>query len=200
MTLTDAMIGAAALWLLFVVCGLPRPHGQSAAAERNVSPSLSTVPMPPIEPVLYSTSHQDMPAPGHVTPPRLDAETTPPGVVYRALGTADLPAIGLPQTLSLTEIIIVPGGVLTLENLDGSGTLVVQAGRLNLVEQDGDARSTRSPHRGGSASWLDEAPATLAPGDRITFEPGVAAVLRNQSAQPARLLAASVQAAATLAA
>ena len=200
MTFTDAMIGAAALWLLFVLAGLPGQHGQRASVAREPAAFLTVPPNAVIDPVPYSVWHQDVPQPRHVTPPLPGANAAQAETTYHALGSATVHAIGLPQVLSLTEVTIAPGGSLTLANLGGSGLIVLQSGWLELAERDGDALLTRSPLAESPAPREDEELPTLAPGDRLAFGPEATIVLRNRGENPAQLLTASVLATPGLAA
>ncbi len=213
MTLTDAMVVAAALWLLFVFCGVP---GQRARAPgiswetRSASGLASSPGTSAIAP--YSVSYQDVPQPRYVTPPcpeddacfgndsELALAVNDAVNVYAELGSAAVSATGLPQELSLTEVTIAPGGTLTLANLGGSGLIVVEVGWLELAERDGDALLTRSPLGEPPAPPDAESPATIAPGDRLAFGPGATIVLRNRGELAARVLAASVVAIPGLAA
>ena len=192
MTLTDAAIGAAALWLLFVLSGLPGQWGNRAASADDPAALATFAPAARLAPVPYSVWQEDRPQPRHVTPPLPDSGSSSPEVAYNALGSTRVRAIGLPQALSLTEVTIAPGGALALSNLGGSGVIVLQTGWLELTTLDGDARLTRSPLAAAPAPRDDEGAPTLAPGDRLAFGPGADIVLRNRGDHPAQLLTASV--------
>jgi hypothetical protein len=198
------MVGAAALWLLFVLVGLPgnRARPPVVTWESTSLASVSGGPVAAAELVPYSVGTQEVPQPRHVTPPlpdgnvHLGGELAPVPVaaenVYASLGSATVYTIGLPQVLSLTEVTIAPGGDLTLANLGGSGLIVLEEGWLELVEREGNAILTRSPLAESPAPREAEGPATITPGDRLSFGPGATIVLRNRGEQPARVLAASV--------
>lgn len=192
MTLTDVAIGAAALWLLFVLCGLPGQRGEGAAGVADAGAFLAVAPDTRLVPAPYSVWHEEAPLARHVTPPLPGDDATAAGVAYNPLGSAPVRALGLPQMLSLTEVTIAPGGELALANLGGSGVIVLQSGWLELAEQEGDARLTRSPLAESTAPREDEGPPTLAAGDRLTFGPGATIVLRNRGEHPAQLLTAFV--------
>ena len=201
MTLTDAMVAAAALWLLFVLSGIPgqRPGAPSRSAETTASVAS---PHAPIVAVPYSVWYQEVPQPRFVTPPLPGAGTpevstigeTIPESNCRTLGSTAIFAAGLPQTLSLTEITIPPGGRLTLADLDASGLLVLQSGWLELTARDGNARLISAPWAESAAPQADPRAPTVAPGDRIAFAPGATIALRNRAENAARMLAVTVMA------
>lgn len=200
MTLTDAMIGAAALWLLFVASGLPGQRGETTAAAVRHAPFLAIPPEAGLDAVPLSVWYQDVPQPRHVTPP-LPGDVgiggiarTSPENTYGPLGSTDVSAIGLPQTLSLTEVTTPPGGRLNLANLGGFGLIVLRTGWLELAELDGDALLTRSPSAEAPAAREDEDLPTIAPGDRISFGPEATIELRNRGENSAQLLTVSVMA------
>ncbi|MGH2617286.1 MAG: hypothetical protein ACRDJC_18800 [Thermomicrobiales bacterium] len=204
MTLTDAMVGAAALWLLFVLFGMPGNRARSPVVTWEETSLARISGGPAADVVPYSVWHQENPQPRYVTPPLPDAdanlggerepasEATAAEHVYAALGSATVAAIGLPQVLSLTEVTIAPGTDLTLANLDGSGLIVLEEGWLELAERGGNALLTRSPLVASPAAREIDSAATLAPGDRLSFGSGATIVLRNRGEHPARILAASV--------
>ncbi len=75
MTMTDVMMAAAALWLLFVFCGMPGQRSRAAdisgerpPASRSAASAGATGIVP------YSVSYQDVPQPRYVTPPRLEED------------------------------------------------------------------------------------------------------------------------------
>ena len=201
MTMTDAMVAAAALWLLFVLSGIPgqRPGAPSRSAETTASVAS---PHAPIAAVPYSVWYQEVPQPRFVTPPLPGARTpevstigeTVPESNHRTLGSTAIFAAGLPETLSLTEITIPPGGRLTLADLDASGLLVLQSGWLELTAWDGNARLISSPWAESAAPQADPWAPTVAPGDRIAFAPGATIALRNRAENAARMLAVTVMA------
>ena len=192
MALSDVMIGAAALWLLFIFSGLPGQKDERMSAAGESAAFLAIAGDASAAPLPYSVWHEETPQPRHVTPPLPGAGATATDITHNALGSAPIPAIGLPQVLSLAEVAIAPGGRLALANLDGSGVIVVQTGWLELAAREGDTRLTRSPLAESSAPEDDEALTTIAPGDRLAFGPGATIVLRNRGEQPARVLTASV--------
>ncbi len=212
MTLTDAMIGAAALWLLFVACGAPGHRAGTPAVSGNTSDAAAHARAQQLDVVPYSVWHQDDPQPRYVTPPLpaaaesiddrdgLSEEETVPENVYSSLGSTAVSGIGMPQVLSLTEVTIEPGSTLTLVNLGGSGLIVLQSGWLELAERDGNAVLTRSP--GGESPGMDTEGSlpTIGSGDHLSFGPGATIVLRNRGEHPARILTASVLAIPGLAA
>ena len=200
MTLTDAALGAAALWLLFVLSGLPGQWGDRAAMADDPAALLTVAPAARLAPLPYSVWREDRPQPRHVTPPLPGIGSSATEVTYNALGSTPVRAIGLPQVLSLTEVTIAPDGALALSNLGGSGVIVLQTGWLELATLDGDARLTRSPLAAAPAPREDDGAPTLAPGDRLSFGPGADIVLRNRGKHPARLLTASLLATPGLAA
>lgn len=204
MTLTDALMGAAALWLLFVVCGVPGQRSRAPGISLESTSLSRFAPSPRVDVAPYSVWYEELPQPRYVTPPLpedtgflgnpgdLEPLVNVPENAYASLGSATVYAIGLPQVLSLTEVTIAPGGDLTLANLGGSGLIVLEVGWLELAEQDGNALLTRSPLAEPTALHEAEGPLTIAPGDRLAFGPGATIVLRNRGENPARVLAASV--------
>jgi hypothetical protein len=204
MSLTDTLVGAAAVWLLLVACGIPGDRSRAPLGTVDDVPLAGVAIGRGADITRYSVWHQETPQPRHVPPPRpadgpwlVSADDTNPlalvpANVYTALGAAPVDASRLPQTLSLTEIEVVPGSMLTLADLGGSGLIVLEAGWLELARRDGNARLTRSPRVESPAPWETESAPTLAPGDHLAFGPGATIVLRNRGESPARVLTATV--------
>lgn len=209
MTLTDALMAAAALWLLFVFCGVPgqRPRTTAISWERPFASGITASAGSSTGATPYSVAQREIARPRHVTPPlpETDAVVTIvgdgiSGNAYAALGSTTVQAIGQPQVLSLTEVTIEPGRTLTLANLGGSGLIVLDVGWLELTECSGNTRLTRSPAGAAPPSPEADSGPTLSAGDRIAFGPGATIVLRNAGEDVAQLLAASVVAIPALAA
>ncbi len=206
MTLTDAMMGAAALWLLFVLCGTPGQRADTSVASWKKGAAMGITPNAGIDIAPYSVWYAETEQPRHVTPPlpengvgRDDPGDAGSGAplpenVYSSLGSATVSSVGLPQVLSLTEVTIEPGGRLTLTNPRGSGLIVVEAGWLELTERRGNALLSRAPLAESPALVEEESLPTMAPGDRLSFGPGATIVLVNRGEHPATVLAASVMA------
>jgi hypothetical protein len=194
MTLTDGLIVVAALWLLFVACGIPAAPSRTAllAADERFVADVS----------LYSVSYEAMPELRTVTPPLPDDEarsgagemaTAPlPATTHESLGSVTVPAIDSPQVLSLTRVTIAPGEQLSLANLDGSGLIVLEEGWLELTRRDGNALIGRSPSATSPELSDADGPPSIAAGDRLSLAPGATIVLHNRNENPARVLTAMV--------